>query len=111
MLTISATLMALAGASRFCTMFALDAFPVSTVIGGVVEIAVCLFLPWHRYLLRQTNARALRARGLLAVASPQEPIQALRRQANEPRKVLLCRTLNYLRIAFFKELILDLCAV
>lgn len=55
-LTIAASLMALAGVSRFYTMMTLDAFPVSTVIGGVVEIAVCLFIPWHRYLLRQGEA-------------------------------------------------------
>ncbi|WP_413785282.1 DUF4345 family protein [Cognatiyoonia sp. IB215446] len=51
-LTILATLMALAGASRFYTMIEVGEFPTSTLIAGIVKIAVFLFIPWHRYLLK-----------------------------------------------------------
>lgn len=53
---IVATLMVVAGAPRFYTMGALDAFLVSTAIAGVVEVADCLFIPWHRYPVLQANA-------------------------------------------------------
>ena len=50
-LRIVFSLVALAGASRFYTMFAAGEFPVTTLVGAIVEIATLLFIPWHRYIL------------------------------------------------------------
>lgn len=55
-LKIVACLVALAGASRFYTMIVLAEFPTSTVIAGVVEVAVLVFIPWRRFLLAQDEA-------------------------------------------------------
>lgn len=52
-LAILACLIALAGASRVYTMVTLGDYPTSTVIAAVVEMAVIVFIPWHRYLLKQ----------------------------------------------------------
>jgi len=52
-LAILATLITLAGASRVYTMVELGEFTPSTMFAAVVEMAVCLFIPWHRYLLKQ----------------------------------------------------------
>lgn len=37
-------------------MIVLAEFPTSTVIAGVVEVAVLVFIPWRRFLLAQDEA-------------------------------------------------------
>ncbi|MEM7718464.1 MAG: DUF4345 family protein [Pseudomonadota bacterium] len=54
-LTILAILIALAGASRLYTMIELGEYPMSTYIAAFVEMAVILFIPWHRFLLGYTE--------------------------------------------------------
>lgn len=56
-LRIVAILIALAGVSRFITMIDIGEFPTSTVVAGVIELAVLLFIPWHRYVLKNQQAR------------------------------------------------------
>lgn len=50
-------LMALAGLSRVYTMLAAGEFPTTTLVAAIVEIALIGFIPWHRHVLRQVQAR------------------------------------------------------
>lgn len=52
-LKIEFSLMALAGVLRVYTMVTAGEFPPTTLVGAVVEIATLLFIPWHRYVLKQ----------------------------------------------------------
>ncbi len=62
-LRIVFVLIALAGVSRLYSMVSLGAYPTSTVVAAVVEIATILFIPWHSYLMtslqKQTDKGAL----------------------------------------------------
>ena len=53
-LEIVVSLVALAGALRIYAMFAMGEFPVSTLIGAIIEIAVPGFVPWHLHISRCT---------------------------------------------------------
>jgi len=52
-LKIVFSLVALAGVLRVYTMVTAGEFPTTTLVGAVVEIATLLFIPWHRYVLKQ----------------------------------------------------------
>ena len=54
MLKIVFSLVALACALRIYAMFAMGEFPISTLIGAIVEIAMLGFIPWHRHIPRRT---------------------------------------------------------
>ena len=56
-LKIVFSLMALAGVLRMFTMVSAGEYPITTLVGAVVEIATILFIPWHRYVLKQELLR------------------------------------------------------
>ena len=44
--------MAIAGVLRIYTMVTAGEFPITTLVGAVVEIATQLFIPLHRYVVK-----------------------------------------------------------
>ncbi|QEE36744.1 DUF4345 domain-containing protein [Octadecabacter sp. SW4] len=52
-LQIVFSVMAIAGVLRIYTIVTAGEFPTTTLVGAVVEIATQLFIPWHRYVLKQ----------------------------------------------------------
>ncbi len=54
-LKIVFSIMALAGVLRVYTMVSAGEFPITTLVGAVVEIATLLFIPWHRYILKHLS--------------------------------------------------------
>lgn len=52
-LKIVFSLIALAGILRIYTMVSAGEFPVTTLVGAVVEIATLLLIPWHQHVLKQ----------------------------------------------------------
>ncbi|PHQ85238.1 MAG: SAM-dependent methyltransferase [Thalassobium sp.] len=52
-LQIVFSVMAIAGVLRIYMIVTAGEFPTTTLVGAVVEIATQLFIPWHRYVLKQ----------------------------------------------------------
>ncbi|MEM6534563.1 MAG: DUF4345 domain-containing protein [Pseudomonadota bacterium] len=57
-LRIVFTLVALAGLSRFYTMYVSGEFPPRQTVAATIEVATLLFIPWHNYVRSKLKTAA-----------------------------------------------------